>query len=105
MKFKDIQEHLYSGGFVKRESWNDYPNRAFWCKQIDRFIVLDINNKIMQDILLDCQIMAEDWIISISVEKKKKPCNRYYWLNYIKEDEKYPKDALIHDIFDAIENR
>lgn len=28
---------------------------------------------------------------------------REYWLTYINEDKKYPKDAIIMDIFDTIE--
>ena len=29
--------------------------------------------------------------------------NREYWLDYIKKDENYPKNAIINDIFDMLD--
>ena len=63
MKFGEVQSHLQSGGCIARECWSDYPHKAFYAKQIDCMIVVDVDNKIQQSALFDCQVMANDWYI------------------------------------------
>jgi len=61
MKFSEVQHYLEDGLCIRRNSWNESPHRAFYVPQIKSILVVDINNKVMQDVLFECQVMANDW--------------------------------------------
>ncbi len=61
MKFSEVQSHLEKGFSIRRACWNESPHKAFFVPQIKTVVVVDINNRIILNSLLDCQIMANDW--------------------------------------------